>query len=1089
MDKPLRFIIEKEGKLVLNEEVLEIIKNSNNPKFISFYGTTRFGKSTTLNQLIASDIESKSYIRREPFITGNSRESVTSGCDIYGPIKFSELKLKHKDFLSPKNNKIKEDFDIFFCDTEGIGTIDEFHKSSIPGILIILQICTMSVIMVHQNCKETDFNEIVSLMQFAKILSSDLKLYPKIGVYVSDMLPGEEEANEDLSEYDYNDKGELQKVYLAHYSTAKDKEKEAILKKAQSKYPKLEFDKKDFEIIPGGPYLKDANPKEDINLGLYWCSIHQIFDTFLTFYNKEKEKKEKEKKEGDIEIDIIKLIRTLFEIFSEIDKIDDNFNLRTFLITYLEKKFDDYSKKQFNLKLDKIKEDIQTNFNEYIEILTNNEKAIQSLDDCFDKNLLQIYYKFIPKKIQNFKELSIEQYRKFIKEQIETQFESISNNILSKKNIESLVADIKDMIINAEFKEDIDMTQINNIDAFWENMYEKNKIILNYFKEKKENLLNNLKENFISEINKIFQNLLSNKILWSNYLKDTLVQIQKEINNNYTEMYKKCNYQEDIQIYVKNTSDFLKENFLSIKEKYFKSLSESREKIIKENIEKICEEEYNKVLENKLPIWSDIKQDISSRVKENIEAYFDKIFKGMQFKEQIEPNLGTKTAIENIIPLDIKESPQVKGNKKDAMYDIINKIINNSNKLFNEKREALPLFCEFTDNLIKTCTEIVDKKMKETIDSFYYLEDKKIFNSDFIFSLLTSDQKIYKNCDSKIKEINIKLKELCNNKAKEYDLLIQETKPQWEKIRLKKISLINDICSEYIRNIISNANFQDDINDINKDELKKLIIESNEFYDGIKNEKKDEINSEIDKIISQTEDKINAKKSTLESWNSIKTQLLQKAYIEMTNKSKSNLNTKDSTKIIELLVSHLDTIPKFYDACKTDQKKQELISEIKINAAPIANDYIKRVEEEERRRQEEEERERRYRRQLEEAQERMREAERRAEEERRRRAEEERRRRQEEENRRRRQEEENRRRRQEEENRRRRQEEENRRRREEEDRRRREQEHRNHIEDLANRVMRGEFGNGRQREQRLGALFHEVQNRVNEMCGCRFRYK
>ena len=46
-----------------------------------------------------------------------------------------------------------------------------------------------------------------------------------------------------------------------------------------------------------------------------------------------------------------------------------------------------------------------------------------------------------------------------------------------------------------------------------------------------------------------------------------------------------------------------------------------------------------------------------------------------------------------------------------------------------------------------------------------------------------------------------------------------------------------------------------------------------------------------------------------------------------------------------------------------------------------------------------------------------------------------------------------------------------------------------HIKELANRVMRGEFGNGRQREQRLGALFHEVQNRVNEMCGCRFRYK
>ena len=200
----------------------------------------------------------------------------------------------------------------------------------------------------------------------------------------------------------------------------------------------------------------------------------------------------------------------------------------------------------------------------------------------------------------------------------------------------------------------------------------------------------------------------------------------------------------------------------------------------------------------------------------------------------------------------------------------------------------------------------------------------------------------------------------------------------------------------------------------------------------------------------------------------------------MTNKSKSNLNTKDSSKIIEILVSHIDTIPKFYDPCKTEQRKSELISELKSSAKPIADDYIKKVEEEERRRQEEEERERRYRRMLEEAEERRREAERRAEYERQRREQEERRRRQEEENRRR---------RQEEENRRRRQEEENRRRREEEDRRRREQEHRNHIEDLANRVLRGEFGNGKERERRLGGLFHEVQNKVNEKLGCGFRYK
>ena len=1076
MKSPLPFITEVDGKLVLNEEVISIIKNSNNPKFISFYGSTRGGKSTTLNQLISSNIEDWSFVRKEPFKTGSSVASVTSGCDIYGPIKFSELKKKHH--LNGLNNSIKEDFDIFFCDTEGIDSLNSFNRSSIPGILIILQICTISIFMVHKNCKEADFKEICSLMQFTKILNNELKLYPRVGVYISNMLPGDDYVeNEEHNDADYNT---IKEIYEECYRNSVTEQKKIIIDRAKEKYPDLDFQLQDIEIIAGGPYLNEKKPPKDLRLQLYWCSIHEIFNSFLKFYRDEKKKKEKDDKCE--KIDIITLIRSLFEIFSEIEKIDDDFNLRNFLLNYLEKKFDSHSQKQFNLKLEKIKEDISSKFLEYIEILNNDEKAKESISECFQKEFLQIYKQLIPKKIQAFVDLSLEQFRKYIKEQIDEQFQSICENILSPSNIESLVKDTKDMINNAEFKEDIDMTEINNIEKFWNIMYEKNEIILNYFKETKENILNNLKENFISEINKIFQNLLSKKILWSNYLKDSLVEIQKDINQKYSEMMKQCNYQEDLDIFIKKSDEFYKLIFPGIKEKYFNSLSENRLKEVEEKVVQICNEEYNKLLENKLPKWENIKEDISSRIKENIEAYFAKIFKGMEFKDQIEPNLGRKDVLLNIIPLEVKENSQIKGDKQEIIHNLIINEVENAVNNFNNKRESLPLFSEFLEGLISKCTKIVDEKMKDTINNFYYLEEKKTFNSDFIFALLTGDQTIYQNCSSKVKEVNIKIRELCNDKEKEYDLLVQRTKPEWNKIKSEKISKVNDICSEFIRKIFSNAQFQDDIKTIDLDKLKKSIISTNGFYDGVKDNRKNELDNEIDNIVSKIEDKITAKKSSLQDWNSVKSQLLQKAYIEMTNKSKTNLNTTDASKIIGILVSHLDTVPKFYDPCKTEQRKAELISELKSSASPIANDYIKRIQEEEKRRREEEEREREYRRRLEEAEERRREAERRAEAERRRREEENRRRA--EEDRRRREAEERRRR--DEENRRRA--EEDRRRREEEERRRREQDHRNHIEDLANRVIRGEFGNGRDRQNRLGGLYAEVQNRVNEKLGYRKRY-
>ena len=145
--------------------------------------------------------------------------------------------------------------------------------------------------------------------------------------------------------------------------------------------------------------------------------------------------------------------------------------------TYLAKKFEKYSNEQFQLKLQKIKEEIKTNFLEYMNILTDDNVAKEKIKECIQKDYLEIFNKLIPEKINNFIGLSLEQYRKTIKEQIDKEFESICENILSDENINSLIKDIITMINDSEFKEDINMDLINNTDKFWNDMYEKNTII------------------------------------------------------------------------------------------------------------------------------------------------------------------------------------------------------------------------------------------------------------------------------------------------------------------------------------------------------------------------------------------------------------------------------------------------------------------------------------------------------------------------------------------------------------------------------------------------------------------------------------
>ena len=167
---------------------------------------------------------------------------------------------------------------------------------------------------------------------------------------------------------------------------------------------------------------------------------------------------------------------------------------------------------------------------------------------------------------------------------------------------------------------------------------------------------------------------------------------------------------------------------------------------------------------------------------------------------------------------------------------------------------------------------------------------------------------------------------------------------------------IIEICQNVEKQIFENAYYQEDVKEIDKDNLKKLIKQLPDLYKYVESNKKEEINSLINEYIEKTCEIIHYKKNRLQNWEMIKTQLIQQSIIQMTNKCKSELGSTNLNTVIIILCKHMESFPNFFNKCKTEEKKNEIRAEIKYNAKPIAQEYIYRKEEERRRREEEEKR-------------------------------------------------------------------------------------------------------------------------------------
>ena len=512
MNKPLPFIIKNNGKLELNENVLNIISKSVNPKLLLFYGATRLGKRTTLNQIIRGNIDTWKYINRKPFKTQTSQESVTEGCDIYGPIKCSEIKRRHNINLD-----IKEDFDIFFCDTEGLYSLKGQSRSFIPGILTLLQVSTLSVIMTNQSVNENTVSQLAAEIQFSKILqqiNKDLQA-SLVAIYVSSFLVDILKNNNDFENCVSNYSDECQIVSDVIYNYIKEN------------YPNLKFVRnKYYRVIPGGPYQlnDDSEPDhKDLKARLYWKYINEIPYQFIKYANDTKNYNGNQ---------LISLIRVVFNFFKNFNELPKDIDLKGALINYLKESFKDFSNNQFEIINEEIKKSLKNNYNLYYQMLIDKNVALEKLNQCIEKDKYEIYETLIPEEIQNFMENAYLKLMKSIELQFEEEFKIKNKIITSEEYIIKYTQNIIQEINKANFREDINMEIINNYKQIWNLIEKENEALFKFFKNKKPVNLENLKKNFESSIEKMIDNLISKKLIWKNFFEERKSDIKEEIKNN-----------------------------------------------------------------------------------------------------------------------------------------------------------------------------------------------------------------------------------------------------------------------------------------------------------------------------------------------------------------------------------------------------------------------------------------------------------------------------------------------------------------------------------------------------------------------------
>ena len=539
---------DESNSLKLNEKVIKMIRNSDNPHIVIITGKYRLGKSTTLNNIICGCKTGMTFIPREQiFKADRGITNITKGCDIYGPIKLSELR-KRNCLESIEGNA-----DIFLVDSEGLDSIDGTTDMLYPGIITLLLLASTKI---QFNNKVPDKNELNSVCLMDEISDMMLSTKPSIIFYSSldDVKSKEDEDKFSSDLFKSINKGLNGKI-------------EDVTNCIKT-------------VV--GPFREESVDEDDIKLNLYWDSLRKTVD----FFTRDIQKRGDQSGEN-----LSKLILDMFDSFKDLreipNRLDDDFTakIRNFAI----KKF----REDLTTAKDDVKELIKYYIDLQIDIIKNeNDEAKTLIINTYGETRFQKIRNVICDAIENDLNSGSREIIDFALNLFEDHVKSEEFiNSITKDNIAEIELiqpdqDIDQASIKDESIENVIKTRIADLDE----------TIYKYMKEEtKYSLLFKSKEKIV---NKMVE--LSN---WHIIYNRRIIQIEYDIAKAYSEQMDACKFRENFEQEVMKPEELEALTQYALIYNYFHKYENNQGRVnyVKKQIMAICEEQFKKLDRTKLP--------------------------------------------------------------------------------------------------------------------------------------------------------------------------------------------------------------------------------------------------------------------------------------------------------------------------------------------------------------------------------------------------------------------------------------------------------------------------------------------------------